>query len=57
MRQHKLDKVITKLYTNYLMKLENDLYNDYIKYRIPQTEYFIEDYHIKERMQRISKHV
>ncbi len=56
MRQLKPDKVVAKLYTSDFLKLERELHNRYKKFRIPQTEYFrLEDYHIKEIKQRISK--
>ena len=56
MRQLKPDNVVSKLYTSNFLILEKELHNRYKKYRIPQTEYFrLEDYHLKEIKQRISK--
>ena len=56
MRQLKPDDVVAKLYTSYFLKLERELHHRYKKFRIPQTEYFrLEDYHLKEIKQRISK--
>ena len=56
MRQLKPDKVVAKLYTRDFLKLERELHNRYQKFRIPQTEYFrLEDYHLNEIKQRISK--
>ena len=56
MRQLKPDKIVAKLYTSDFLKLERELHNRYKKFRIPQTEYFrLEDYHLKEIKQRISK--
>ena len=56
MCQLKPDNVVAKLYTSDFVKLEKELHNRYKKYRIPQTEYFrLENYHIKEIKQRISK--
>ena len=56
MRQLKPDNVVAKLYTSEFLKLEKELHCRYKKFRIPQTEYFrLEDYHLKEIMQRISK--
>ena len=56
MRQLKPDNVVAKLYTSNFLKLEKELHKRYEKFRIPQTEYFrLEDYHLKEINQRISK--
>ncbi len=56
MRKLKPDNVIVKSYTSDFLKLERELHHRYKKFRIPQTEYFrLEDYHIKEIKQRISK--
>ena len=56
MRQLKPDNVIAKLYSNDFVKLERELHKRYKKFRIPQTEYFrLDDYHLKEIKQRISK--
>ena len=56
MRQLKPDAVVAKLYTSDFVKLEREIHNRYKRYRIPQTEYFrLEDYHLKEIQQRISK--
>ena len=57
MRQLKPDNVVAKLYTGDYMKLERELHYRYKKFRIPQTEYFrLENHHVKEIKQRISKH-
>ncbi len=56
MRQLKPDNVVAKLYTKDFIKLERELHKRYKKFRIPQTEYFrLDDYHLKEIKQRISK--
>ena len=56
MRQLKPDDVVAKLYTVDFLKLERELHIRYKKFRIPQTEYFrLNDYHLKEIKQRISK--
>ena len=56
MRQLKPDNVVAKLYTRDFIKLEKELHSRYKQFRIPQTEYFrLDDYHIKEINQRISK--
>jgi len=56
MRQLKPDYVVAKLYTSDFLKLERELHHRYKKFRIPQTEYFrLDDYHVKEITQRISK--
>ena len=56
-RQLKPDYVIAKLYTSDYLILEKELHNRYKKFRIPQTEYFrLDDYHLIEIKQRISKH-
>ncbi len=56
MRQLKPDKIVAKLYTSNFLKLEKELHERYKTFRIPQTEYFrLEDYHLNEIKQRISK--
>ena len=56
MRQLKPDTIIAKFYSRDFLKLEKELHNRYKKFRIPQTEYFrLEDHHLKEIKQRISK--
>ena len=56
MRQLKPDNIEAKFYTRDFVKLEKELHNRYKDLRIPQTEYFrLENYHLKEIKQRISK--
>ncbi|WP_269610420.1 GIY-YIG nuclease family protein [Prochlorococcus marinus] len=56
MKQLKPDDVVAKLYSRDFIKLEREFHIRYKKFRIPQTEYFrLEDYHLKEIKERISK--